>query len=451
MLAAPLILTDPEGRRYAVGLHWKRIVTANARSAEREALRYVRSCGATHAVFTRGSRGEIAAVGCAELADDRTPVLSLANAFCLHQDDAGRALIALPLDDQQAWWCAVADGLVVNGHDLVVPQAEITERADVFAQRYPDGPIRRRGALLGEATPPTLLDVFEMARAHQPDCQLQPLRRPWSGHRRRWVTSLAVGVVGVAYLGFTAFQHHQARQRAALESLHQAPEISAQQAWQKVLTEWERKAHLAAPAALTRVLEGLENVPLDVADWQAVQIRCTRQAARWGCSVRYDRRTDRRSTTHDFLARLPATWTTDGGSINSIHARFEVEAPLLRLSAAQLPQTQDASLAVLTRLQQDNRAFVSADLGPVVAVKLNPPTDGEGRPMAVDPAVAKPQVVSRTVQWAGPLRSLYVLEGLPVSWNLVHLDISRAQVEHADLTVSGLMVREARGEVHARQ
>lgn len=451
MLAAPLILTDPEGRRYAVGLHWKRIVTANARSAEREALRYVRNCGATHAVFTRGSRGEIAAVGCAELADDRTPVLSLANAFCLHQDDAGRALVALPLDDQQAWLCAVADGLVVNGHDLVLPQAAVTERADAFTQRYPEGPIRRQGALLDEAARPTLLDVFEMARAHQPDCQLQPLRRRWSGRRRGWAIGLAMGMTGVAYLGFTALQQHQARQRAAMESLNQVPEISAQQAWHKVLTDWERKANLAAPAALTRVLEGLESVPLDVADWQASQVRCARQAARWVCSARYERRTDRRSTTQDFLAKLPATWATDGASINSIHARFELDAPLLQTNAAQLPQTQDVSLAVLARLQQDSRAFVSADLGPVVAVKLSLPTDSEGHPMTLDPAIAKPQLVTRTVQWAGPLRSLYVLEGLPISWNLLHLDISRAQLEHADLTVSGLMVREARGEIHARQ
>lgn len=451
MLAAPLILTDPEGRRYVVGLHWKRIVTANARSAEREATRYVRSCGATHAVFTRGSRGEISAVGCAALEDDRAPVLSLANAFCLQQEDAARALVAVPLDDHQAWLCAVADGLVVNGYDLVLPQDAITEHAEAFAKRYPDSPIRHQGALLGETGHPSLLDVFEMARAHQPDCQLQPLRGRWSGRRRGWVAGVAAGVAGVAYLGLTALQHHQARQRAALESLNQAPEISAQQAWQKVLADWERKANLAAPTALTRLLEELETVPLDLADWQATHVRCTRQASRWGCSVRFDRRIDRRSTTQDFLAKLPATWSTDGGSINSINARFEIDAPLLHASAAQLPRTQDVSLAVLAHLQRDNRAFVSADLGPVVAVKLSPTTDGEGRPMTVDPAVAKPQPVMRTVQWSGPLRSLYLLESLPISWNLVHLDISRAQLEHADLTVSGLMVREARGEVYARQ
>ncbi len=451
MLVNPLLLSNTDGRRFAVGLHWKRIVTASLASSEVQALRYAREYGATHVVFTRGLRGEVAAVGCAVLPRDVSTVLSLANAICLQQEGSGRVLTAIALDDEQAWVCGVADGLMVNGFDQVLALADVASRAEEFVRRYPEGAIHHQGALLDSNSTLSLPDLFELAVAHEPECLLRPLHSRWGIRHPLGASGLAICLAGILYFAFHTYRQHQAEQRASAEGVALSPAVSAGQAWAKLVADWERKADLAEPTALNLLLESIGRVPLELAHWQAVQVRCTRQRARWACSVKYDRRVDRRATTDGFLRLLPPTWTTDGGSLNTITARFGLDAPVMqRLKGLELPLVQDVSLAVLKQLQQDSRAFSSVDLGPAVAVKLGTPTDGEGHAMTVDPNIVKPQIVSRSVLVAGPLRSLYVLEGLPISWNTLQVDIASGQVEQADLTSSCLTVREARGEIHAQ-
>ena len=452
MAVTPVILQDDSGQIFAVGLEWKRIVVSGSGlAAEQSGYEFANKAGSNRLTFTKDVKGdEVRGVGHAKFAKGDFEALSLAQAFALRHGPTERAVCAIPLNDDLVWVCAVSEGMVVNGYDLVASEAEALERIRELSKRYPDGALVHfgDGALLPEAQILTLQELQDMARQHASDCRMQPTRKNQVALRKTVSILVVLCLIVGAKYAFDQYRRYRVAETARLAALAAKPQISAQQAWDKGLGDWLEGSSQATPRALGQLLDGLSAVRTEISGWELQEVACSRAKTRWGCTANFQRPAATRVTTAQFLASLPAGWKADWGGVDKAVARFGFDAEANKVSLTSLGDSKETLLPLLGHLQHNSRAFGKVEIGQAVAVPVVLPKNPDGSAIVIDPAKVKPIVVATEVVLNGPMRSFYKMLDQPISWKSIRLDISRTAIADSP-SKSRLMVTEAKGDVYA--
>lgn len=449
----PVILQGSDGKLFAVGLQWKRIViteddaSGSSNASERSAYSIASSAKSNRLVFTRGGKNEVKAVGHGKFDKHDFGALSLAQAVTLRFDNKVKCVVAIALPDQRVWVCAIAEGMVVNGFDFVESAAEASQRVRDFAKRYPEGSIAYYGDLLPDSQYMNLQELQEIAVAHE-SCAMAPVRKNELERKRLILIGVGILALGVAKVGFDKYQAHKQAEAARLAAEASVPQVSAQEAWDKGVAQWLESSSQATPNALSQVLGAVQKIPLDISTWTFKAADCNRAGKQWACTVQYERIPGLRGSTESFLASIPGDWKASWGAMDKASATFTTQAEANKVDLAMLVEAPKASLPLLSHFQSNSRAFIKLDIGPAAAVPITPAPQPDGKPTVVDPSTIKPVIVSMEVTAAGPLRSMHVLTGQQISWRV--LKFARTDKITPDSPEkSVLMVTEAKGDIYA--
>lgn len=451
-MASPYtIISSPDGAHsIALGLTWKRIVVSgSAAASEAAAYEHARQAGSNSLVFTRGSRGEVRAVGHAKLAAKDQGALSLAQALTQRHDHRNRYICAirLPEDPGLAWVCAVAEGLVVNGFDVVVEVEDAQSRVRDFVAKFDLGTVSIYGDVDEEAEPLSIEDLVDIATEQIDICAFSPVKKNAAAQRKLLVIFLVLlGVVAAQY-GYGHYKEYRRKRAEALAESLKKPSISAQQAWDRGLAAWVASSSQATPFALDQVLALVGQAPTELVGWELKTVDCNRAATTWGCVANYERIAETRATTQDFLRAMPKGWAADWGGMNKVAARFSGPAEAAPVVISSLQEAKALSLPLLGYLQNHSRAFTKAEVGAAASVPVDVPKQPDGTAIVIDYSTVKPAVVSMEVAINGPLRSMYKLKGQPVSWRVLKLALSTNTGDGP--SVSRLNVTDARGDLYA--
>lgn len=447
----PIVIEDRGGRQFVAALGWRRSVLASS-AAKEDGLKHAKSQGASHVVFHFGVREEVRAVGYTRLpTKGKTRYFSIAAALCHQHDQHDKAIYALTLEDGGVWLCAVVDGMIVTDGDCVLEHEPADQRIAQWRERY-GADARFYGDYVPGAQEFTWNDVIDACESAAQRCELTPIKSN-RGIDRRSALILATCALGIAgKFGWDRYQQIQRAKLAALEDAGAVQTLSPQQAWDRAIAEWVQGSSIAKPQALTSVLNGLAETPLELGGWVLTGVQCQRGGDSWSCGARYQRNADARRTTRDFLGALPASWKADWGDVDVATGRFSVPALAERAVIAQLPPANDVSLAVLAHAQSFSRAFSKLEIGRPAGVPVKIPPQPDGRPTTVDMSQVKPQPVVMSVTFAGPLRSLHVLQAQPISWQFIKLDVSTDKLDVTGAPTQALLnVSEAKGQIYAIQ
>ena len=444
----PLLLATPDGRKFVAGLTWKRIVVSGSpQASEAAAYEYAAREKSNSLVFTRGARGEVRAVGHAKLPKNAAGALALAQALALRHTPHDRYISAITIGEDQVWVCAIAEGMVVNGFDLVVTTDEAIAKLQEFLAKHPQGSVGHYGDLSPDAEDLSIEEVEEVAISHADTCSFGPVKKNEAAQKKLIVIFAVVGLVVAGQYVYKQYKQYAQRKADALAESMKAPSISAQAAWDAGLAEWLATSSQAKPYALDQVLTLIGTAPAQIVGWNLRTIDCNRSASVWACVGNYAREPELRSTTADFLAAMPAGWAADWGGMDKIGARFSGSAEEGKVVVAELRNAKELSLPLLGFLQNNSRAFQKSEVGAAASVPVVIPKQPDGTAIVIDPSTVHPQVVSMEVAITGPLRSLYKLKGQPISWRVMRFALAESSSEGPGL--SRLSVTDARGDIYA--
>lgn len=443
-----ILVSEDERYRFVLGLNWKRIVVSGSpQASENAAYEHASREKSTALVFTRGARGEVRAVGHARLAKGDMGAMSLAQAFAFRHDPQNRSICAISLDAEQAWVCAVADGMVVNGYDIVVSHDEALVKVREFESKHPAGSVSRYGDISASCEVLTLDELEDIAVANAAQCTFLPVKKNEAAQRKLiLVLTLLAFVFGGQY-GYDEYKKYKRRQAEALAEANKLPSIPAQKAWEAGLAAWVEGSSQATPLALEQVLSLIGSAPTKIVGWELKTIDCNRDSSTWNCVGNYERLAELRSTTRDFLTALPKGWEADWGGMNKVSVRFSGPADQGKVVIDSLKNAKEMTLPLLGYLQNHSRAFSKTEVGAAASVPVIIPKQPDGTPTVLDPSTVKPHVVSMEVAVAGPLRSFYKLKGQPISWRLIRFSIANTTTDAPN--ASSLSVTDARGDIYA--
>lgn len=441
---------------YCIGLSWKR---SAVRTGADQARKVAASAGSTHLLLhSGGTRDSLRAYGHGDLGKKvSAEVLSLASAF-VHSTQQPVALLLLKVAGK-VWVCAIADGTIVNGTDVVLTEPEALEKAAKFKVRYTDGTVALFGDVLEDSRSIDLEFLQRYARDHLPACRLEKVARRTSIPKPLLYGAIALTGVLVVKAGVDQYTKYQQRLQAEREAAGRDPELSPAQAWSEAVKGWNKDTRVLRPAGLSRLLDDVGRFGLDVNGWALSQVDCERTKAApgvWACSLGYKRDVKGRATSRDLLRALSQGCTARWKSVDEATVECSFKADLTGVDVATLGKSDAVLLEAMSRLQRYSQAFETTTAPVFAAIDLGRymPKKADGTPYLVDPSNASPRIEAGRLSVTGPLRSASVLiepgvDGappLPVSYDKLALKIK--QDEAVGVNKSRLQLEKLEGEMY---
>jgi len=454
MAGTPVVIGEAGGLSIVVGLTWRRMLAG--RTTLKEAQRIAKADKSTHYICRIEIDGSVRSIGHGRLAaksKSKRGYMSLAHALQSRLHEQDRALYAMTMPDGGAvWLCVVSDGMVLDGTDLLTDESTArewiatvsAEPSAIALQIFSDRP-----GLFEGARDLSWDSIRALVADHASESLLRPLSDAESGRQKAMLLVTALALVVVGGYGYSWWRERQDRLAAELEEGNQPIEIPPAQRWVQAVRAWEKDQRISVPGDLTSVLKHMASLPLDLGGWELSGGDCLRSGGQWTCSARFDRRKEVRATTANFLEALPQSWTASWGQNDKAAAFSSFPALSAPLVVDNLGQSQQVSLPVLTLFQHDAAAFTSTVIGNAAAAPIDPPKGADGKPLAVDPATAKPYPLVMPISLSGPLRSVALVEHLPISWDSIKFEISREFAASGAANQAFIVVSEMKGNLYA--
>lgn len=388
----------------AFGLDWQPLISGRASSAAR---RIARQRKASHIVLDGEAPASFGyGVLRARAHAQRRGVHSAAqNLARLHP--SGSVGFVLAIGPEHHWLVAVHEGAVMARTDVVHRSAEQALQAMQDLRRLHP----RLVILPDEPEGPGLESI---ARASDAGTLLRDTGR----RRRQWLLWLCFVALLCALL---AAMHRAWAPRSVRAEPLALGAAEVESRWREAVSAAERRIALHGVAATHEALRHVHRIPALIAGWALTRATCSAQGASWRCGADYERR-HRHADNQGLLTAAPQAWRLDFPSIDRATAAWEFTTTTL--AGRRHMDTPEHNRRHLQSAWQGVRpAFGRIALGPARPVEIQPPLDGEGRPLQRPSGL--PGYASRTVEFEGPLRSLSLL--LPhtrsIAWRTVSLTV----------------------------
>ena len=449
---------------FAMGLSWYPIVASDfakaslARAIATKASHYVHSSALTF-------------VGTAKLDSSKAKLVlfSLASIFARTVAlESGASVMVLQLSDGAGedegsalvWYCAVVNGSVRQGSDVVLPASEAKQFLDTLAKTSESVKVWGESDAIG-ALGVDVDDALGWAQlfvefSQNPQLHLlqRARRNPLDGVKSVPKGFIWLGVVAlVAVLWKSSFGPLATKIYAKLTA---APQVVEQpsQLWADALQLSLSQMKLTASAAIPQLVESIGVVPLSVGEpgarWQFKSMQCdadlTRQ--RWLCNAAYDS-VDRAATNAAFQSAARSGWGVEFQPLKKASYTFNFPLavrPLVlndqRTRTEHLVSTASSLQRLQPLLKESPRAMSEFS-----AIKIQNPSFANGQ--AVPPVLDVKMPFTAQIQVTGPLRTAVAMNELDrhVSWRSLRISFDPGTKPDAK---SSALTMEAVGEIYAK-
>ncbi len=388
---------------------------------------------------------------------------------------------------ERLWVCAVADGLPLNGFDLLVDSSDVPILVERLLQRRGISPgqctlhgdaegLPWRAQALSWASVAAQAPNLPESRLHaiiptpwlalRSEPADRPARPPAIRSSSTWPTLpergsatrrllLCGGVLGLpAAIWALTTDSRESPSEAVLPPAPAAAQTEPDAAVD-VLARWAADRPAPGHALLQPLRDVLLAMPTRVAGWHLGEVACRLSASTWRCTAAFERSpvASPEATTRALLAALPRKWSANPRSLDRVDATFEIglAQPTAPMRPLALQPVAWHRIHTASALQEMQRALMRVQWSDFAS--LTPATATSTRAQTSTPAPvadATAPVMSSVVQLSGPLRSIELpqLADLQVSWNTLVVQLAHAASQVPDLRTSAL-VMQLSGEVHA--
>lgn len=433
-----LLLDVPDtGRTLAFGLRWFALIGSNIPALARSRGRRLR---ASHYVVG-GAPAMVAGYGRVRPSwrggsragrGGHRHIQAAAQLYALLYPDGGHSLISLPGGGH--WLVAAQRGTVLSQADRVFATLDEALREQALLRA------RRPGLPAQEAGEAWAL----LMQAADPAARLAVLSSRWGELPLAFRLFLAcAGVAAVApQLWSSLIAPWSGREPPA----HADPQGLAPQPdpYQVLL----RGTVVHAPGEVTRLLDGLGRLPIQMRGWALSRARCLAAEQAWNCSAVYVRAHPQ--AANDVLHALrPVGWQVSFQPLEEATLSWRTASSPTWLADLVLPTSLQLDTGLVAALQRMRAAFTSVVLATALPLPLpmqSPPATGQ----AGVTYAARPAIRSRAITLRGPLRSFALLDGAIVAakWSRLSLDI---QAQPRPSLASSTLVAELQGEIYEHE
>jgi Pilin accessory protein (PilO) len=403
-LEAPTLLDHtsglaPVGTCLVAGLWWKPLL---GQHPEKMATSEAKKGGGTHYVHT----GKTSYVGFTHLPKtEKTQYVSLASLLA-NATRSNTVFLALSINSSMTWICAVANGSVLSGYDLVTSSPEVCRATrDRFSKRFPEA------EYWGDVEGLDLKPVFtweslsdQLANAeHLNQARLRPVGKGVSFSLSAvprpiiWIVCLGtMALVGQKVVVPTVSSLFGSKE----EVVYEDPEML----WNDALENQFNAVKVSAPGSLDNLLTSVNELPTLVAGWRLATITCDWGAQAWLCKAHY-KASSRKHTNEAFAAARPQHWKLNWSLPLDANGTFTLPAQSVSRSMKTLRAVGDHELTTASHFQALS-PLMSAGVPALQAftpVAIAPPSFQKGEPVPLPASIRLP--MQSAVKAITPMRT----------------------------------------------
>lgn len=453
---AELIFDHAGKTALAFGLHWRSIVTSDARKA---GIAMARTQGATHYLF-RGQQigfGFIDAKSNPQLAAGAT-VYPAAQAAA--RQYGGDALFVLQVSPGDYWIALIRNGSPTSLDLFLVDSNDSQAIADAKSHLEAIGGDDARltiytnvenHGLAGVVKGASIDDILIAATNDEDRLLVMPkvamsIPKPL----------IAVAVLGsLALIGQQGIKWWEAKQRAQLAAHNRVTNEDPALVWARVIADWEATKVSPGAAGLLAARESIGRLPVLWDGWTLSNAKCTAaplsapaKVRAWGCSASYERTAVSAKLNREMEPAIPPEWTVSFTPLKSMQVNWSVDEPINPLQIAGLKPTRFHSVDTSSRFQALAPAFSQELKFEFVAVNLPAPKQEDGTALPLDSVASSLREAVLSVR--GPLRTIdaLIVRDIPADWDSVGITFA---VSNSSYSINSSAVSaEVSGVIYAK-
>lgn len=417
-LSVPTLLDQstglvPDGTCFVAGLTWKVLLGQNP---EKMALTESKKAKATHYVYSDKSGN----VGYTKFkaVDKSTKYVSMARLFAA-SNPSSTVFLALTVNEQQTWVCAVSNGSVLTGYDVVTSDhGEVEKLRGAIAQRFSEA------LFWGDVSGIDLEPSFNWESLT--DSLGNPARvnsatlRTHNGGLSAFVSSIpkpVIWVVSLSVVGFIGTKFVVPMVKKYIHSKEVVVVEDPEMLWKQALEDHFKLLKVSGPGSLKQLASSVEGIPTLIAGWRLQNMNCAWTVKAWKCSAKY-LSSSRHQTNDAFNSEKPTDWTLAWDFLNGVTASFDIPVVASQLEQKTMRTLSYQQLTTASQIQAV-RPFLnegSRVLEKFSPIKIVPPKFAKGEPVPLPAPLKLPLVASLNL--VTPLRTISIMDWSDeVSWH----------------------------------
>lgn len=433
----------PSGTCFVAGLSWKVLLGQNP---EKMALAESKRARATHYVYSDKSGN----VGYTKLkaVDKNTKYVSMARLFAA-SNPSSTVFLALSINEQQTWVCAVSNGSVLTGYDVVTSDHGVVEQLrDAIEKRFSEAlfwgdisGISLEPAFNWESLSDSLTNPARVSSA-----TLRTLDGGLSSFLASipksviWLVALSVlGVISTKFVVPLAKKYIASREVVIVED----PDAL----WLQVLEEHFKAIKVSSPGSLQQLANSIDSIPTLIEGWRIQNMNCLWTAKAWKCAAKYQS-SSRHQTNAAFNSAKPADWTLAWDFLNGVTASFDLPATARPISQKTMRSQSYQELTTASQIQAV-RPFINDGSKPLEKfspIKIAPPKFAKGEPVPLPVALKLPLVASVTL--VTPIRTISIMDWTDeVAWKKVSISFNIKKIPGKN---DSFVMVDLSGEIYAQ-
>ena len=433
----------PDGTCFVAGLSWKVLLGLNP---EKMALAESKKAKASHYVYSDKSGN----VGYTKIkaVEKNTKYVSMARLFAA-SNPSSTVFLALSINEQQTWVCAVSNGSVLTGYDIVTSDHDVVEQLkNAIAKRFSEA------LFWGDISDIGLEPSFNWESLT--DSLTNPQRvnsatlRTLDGGLAAFLASIPASViwmVSISVLGSIGWKLVVPMAKKYIASRQVVVVEDPEALWWQALEDHFKAMRISAPGSLQQLAQSIEGMPTLIDGWRLQNMSCAWTAKAWKCFAKYQA-SSRHQTNDGFNSATPADWILSWDFLNGVTAAFDF--PVIANSIDQKTMRSIGYQELKTASQmQASRPFFNDSSKPLEKfspIKIAPPKFAKGEPVPIPPALKLPLVGAVTL--LTPLRTISIMDWVDeISWKKVSISFNLKKTPGKN---DSIVMLDLNGEIYAK-
>jgi hypothetical protein len=447
-----IIHNENEPFDYAVGVSWRRLVTAG--DPAKTAREVAKTEKATHVCHVANEMyfGYAALKGKNAVSEKRT-VYAMAKVMgSSFPGGTSVVAISLPGEGGKAWVCVVDDGAPQSGSDRVIAADDALELVNHLLEANPTATLYTDILVHGMAhSDVQALEFADLMERVGEESRLAPLQLSMLGKLSRQSPAvkgmIGLAVVGaIAQYGWSEYDKHVRAAARAAELAKQA-QIDPVALYREELAKWQ-DGQVVAEQGLAQWQAGIGAVPLQIHGWSFGNASCNLAKDAWVCTAFFKRMGLGDPSNQEFLDAKPKDWKVSWTPLNDAQVSFQLPASTRQLQDTMMRPRGQHEVSTVSDVQKIARGFTAINYSTFVPVDIPPPKGPDGNVVELPPGLST-SISTGKFTMSGPMRSIVLLSDTArdVYWSKVDLQL---QDTKPSLTASRLMVS-LEGTMYAKE